>query len=81
MATSLKQGLLPRALAGLSVSELLEFSRFIKWSHQMGYDEGQLPPNVDRDPDVTLGYADQLQILCNFCYITSSCSHFLSLHC
>jgi len=55
MANSLKQGLLPKALAGLTVSELLEFSRFIKWSHQIGYDEGQLPPNVDRDPDVTLG--------------------------
>jgi hypothetical protein len=51
-----KQGLLPKALAGLTVSELLEFSRFLKWSHQMGYDEKQLPPSVNRDPDVALGY-------------------------
>ena len=47
--------MLPKALAGMTVSELVEFSRFLKWSHLMGYDEKQLPPSVDRDPDVTLG--------------------------
>jgi len=36
--------MLPKPLATMTVSELVEFSRFLKWSHQMASKEGQHCP-------------------------------------
>ena len=51
----MSEGMLPEQLAALSVAELVEFSRFLKWSHQHGFDTGELPKGVPRDPDVAYG--------------------------
>ena len=51
----MSEGVLPEQLAALSVAELVEFSRFLKWSHHHGFDTGELPEGVPRDPDVAYG--------------------------